>query len=201
MVIPMIFKVSQGTIQARIERLRKRAIAALSVLCAMLLVACGSGVGSLQGYTSGTYGYQFLYPNGWIPVNVTNASEGVDVVFRDLVEYSENLSVIISDVPSDKDLSALGTPTDVGYRFMKEASQSGDRLPELIRAESRTDDKGQTYYTLEYKVALPGGRTRHDLATVAVKYGKLYTFNLSTPEARWSQVEPTFNVMIQSFQV
>ncbi|MEB3226160.1 MAG: photosystem II reaction center PsbP [Synechococcus sp.] len=177
----------------------KKAIAMVLVVCSCILTAC-SGVGSLQGYSNGTYGYQFLYPNGWIPVNVSNSSSGVDVVFRDLVEYSENLSVIISDVPADKKLAELGTPTDVGYRFMKEASQNSDRQPELLRAESRAD-KDQTYYTLEYRVTLPDGQTRHDLATVAVKLGKLYTFNLSTRESRWPQVEKLFNTMVNSFKV
>jgi len=47
----------------------------------------------LQSYVDSTDGYQFLYPNGWVPVEVTN---GPDVVFRDLIEYSENLSVAIA---------------------------------------------------------------------------------------------------------
>ncbi|MBV5259752.1 photosystem II oxygen evolving complex protein PsbP [Synechococcus moorigangaii CMS01] len=181
------------------QALWKKAIASLLIVVSCVLTACG-GVGSLQGYSNGTYGYQFLYPNGWIPVNVSPSSNGVDVVFRDLVEYSENLSVIISDVPTDKKLADLGTPTDVGYRFMKEASQNSDRQPELLRAESRTD-QDQTYYTLEYRVTLPDGKMRHDLATVAVKLGKLYTFNLSTRDDRWPQVEKLFNVMVNSFKV
>jgi photosystem II oxygen-evolving enhancer protein 2 len=182
------------------QQLWKSAIATLLVLLSVVLVACGSGVSSLQGYANGTYGYQFLYPNGWIPVTVTNASKGVDVIFRDLVEYSENLSVIISDVPADKKLKDLGTPTDVGYRFMQEASDNSDRQPELIRADSR-EDNGQTYYILEYQVTLPNGQMRHDLATVAVKFGKLYTFNLSTRQGRWSQVENLFNTMIKTFKI
>ncbi|BAW95214.1 PsbP [[Synechococcus] sp. NIES-970] len=183
-----------------VHRQWKKAIAsALIVIICLFTTACG-GIGSLQGYNNGTYGYQFLYPNGWIPVNVGNSDSGVDVVFRDLVEYSENLSVIISDVPADKKLADLGTPTDVGYRFMQEASQNSDRQPELIRAESRTE-LDQTYYTLEYRVALPDGQMRHDLATVAVKLGKLYTFNLSTRENRWPQVEKLFNGMAKSFKV
>ncbi len=180
----------------------KRAIATILVLCcSVTLIACGNGVGSLQPYTSGTYGYEFLYPNGWIPVNVGSSDSGVDVVFRDLVEYSENLSVIISDVPANKSLEDLGTPTDVGYRFMQEANQSSDRQPDLIRAENRTDDSGQTYYVLEYRVTLPNGQIRHDLATVAVKFGKLYTFNLSTLEQRWNDVEALFNAIVQSFKL
>ncbi|WP_075894088.1 photosystem II reaction center PsbP [[Limnothrix rosea] IAM M-220] len=189
-------------LMASLKQGAKRAIATLLVLCCSLtLVACGNVVGSLQPYSSGTYGYEFLYPNGWIPVNVDSAKTGVDVVFRDLVEYSENLSVIISDVPADKSLEDLGTPTDVGYRFMQEANQNSDRQPDLIRADSRTDDSGQTYYILEYQVTLPNGQTRHDLATVAVKFGKLYTLNLSTLQDRWNDVESLFNTVIKSFKL
>ncbi|MGB2926776.1 MAG: photosystem II reaction center PsbP [Limnothrix sp.] len=183
-----------------VRQLWKSAIATLLISMSVVLVACSSGVASLQPYVDGTYGYEFLYPNGWIPVNVDNASSGVDVVFRDLLEYSENLSVIISDVPADKELKDLGTPTDVGYRFMQEASKTGDRDPELIRADSR-EAAGQTYYILEYQVALPDGQVRHDLATVAVKFGKLYTFNLSTRESRWPQVQKLFNTMISTFKI
>ncbi|MCZ2201110.1 MAG: photosystem II reaction center PsbP, partial [Cylindrospermopsis raciborskii PAMP2012] len=38
-------------------------------------------------------GYQFSYPNGWLQVKVAN---GPDVVFHDLIEVSENVSVVIS---------------------------------------------------------------------------------------------------------
>ncbi|AFY37164.1 photosystem II oxygen evolving complex protein PsbP [[Leptolyngbya] sp. PCC 7376] len=187
---------------ARLRQIGKQAIAAVLVLCCSLgLIACGDGIGSLQSYSSETYGYEFLYPNGWIPVNVENAKTGVDVVFRDLIEYSENLSVIISDVPVEKNLTDLGSPTDVGYRFMQEASQNSDRQPELIRAEERSDDAGQTYYILEYQVALPNGQIRHDLATVAVKFGKLYSFNLSTLQERWDDVDGLFNTIIKSFKL
>ena len=186
----------------RFGRIKKQAIAAVLMLCCSFgLFACSDGVGELQSYTSETYGYEFLYPNGWIPVNTENSSAGVDVVFRDLIEYSENLSVIISDVPADKSLTELGTPTDVGYRFMQEASQLSDREPDLIRAESRSDDEGETYYILEYEVTLPDGQVRHDLATVAVKFGKLYSFNLSTFQDRWDDVEVLFNTIIQSFKI
>lgn len=184
------------------QGMRKQAIATLLIVCCSFgLLACGDGAETLQSYTSETYGYEVLYPNGWIPVNTENSNSSVDVVFRDLIEYSENLSVIISDVPADKTLAELGTPTDVGYRFMQEASQLSDREPDLIRADSRTDDAGQTYYILEYEVTLPDGQVRHDLATVAVKFGKLYSFNLSTFQQRWNDVEALFNIIINSVKL
>jgi len=46
-----------------------------------------------------------LYPNGWLPVKVSN---GPDVVFHDLIETTENVSVVVSSVQG-KTLAELGT--------------------------------------------------------------------------------------------
>ena len=76
----------------------------LLVLLTVTISSCSATLGGVQNYIDATDGYQFLYPNGWIQVEVENASEGVDVVFRDFIERGENLSVIISDVNQDKQL-------------------------------------------------------------------------------------------------
>lgn len=180
----------------------KAIVALLILMFSLTLSGCVSDVGGLQSYVSPSSGYQFLYPNGWIPVDVKNASEGVDLVYRDLIERSENLSVIISDVPEGKDLSELGNPSDVGYRFFKAVNSDPNvnRNAELIRADSR-DENGQTYYILEYQVKLPDNTERHDIASVAVSRGKLYTFNLSTPQQRWDKVKDLFEVAVNSFSV
>ena len=117
----------------------KRLISFLLIVLTFSLASCSPTLGGLQRYTDAIDGYQFLYPNGWMPVEVQNASEGVDVVYRDFIERTENLSVIISKVGESKELSDLGTPTDVGYRFMKMVNQSPDsgRNAELISAEKK----------------------------------------------------------------
>jgi photosystem II oxygen-evolving enhancer protein 2 len=180
----------------------KSVVAALLLVLNLTLYGCSTGVGSLQNYVSTSKGYQFLYPNGWIPVDVRNASQGVDVVYRDLIERSENLSVIISDVSEDKNLQDLGTATEVGYRFLKSVNQNRDRdrRADLIRADSRQADN-KTYYILEYEVELPNQQKRHDLASVAVSKGKLYTFNLSTSDKRWEKVKNLFEIVVKSFSV
>ena len=76
------------------------------VLIALSLTGCTAGAG-LNSYVDSTDGYQFLYPNGWLPVKV---SSGPDVVFHDLIETTENVSVVISPVPEGKTLAELGTP-------------------------------------------------------------------------------------------
>lgn len=176
--------------------LRKLAAIFLIVLC---LSGCISGVSSLKSYVDSLDGYEFLYPNGWISVNVSN---GPDVVFHDLIETTENISVVISEVPQGKTLADLGTPSEVGYKLAKNAIAPPDsgREAELVNVDKlETDTK--TYYLLEYAVKLPNQQQRHNLASVAVSRGKLFTFNASTPERRWTKVKPTLDAVVKSFTV
>lgn len=172
------------------------------IILTVTLSACVSPTGGLNPYVDGADGYKFLYPNGWMAVDVKDASEGVDVVFRDFIERSENLSVIISDVNKNMDLSDLGSPTDVGYRFMQIVNQdtNNQREAELISAEKREQNL-EDYYLLEYKVKLGDNQYRHNLASVVTKNGKLYTFNISTTESRWENVENRFKTIVKSFTV
>lgn len=144
-------------------------------------------------------GYQFLYPNGWLQVKVAN---GPDVVFHDLIEVSENVSVVISPVPEGKTLSELGTPTEVGYKLGKAALAPPDsgRSAELVNAAQREVD-GKTYYLLEYEVKLPNQQQRHNIASVAVSRGKVFTLNASIPEKRWPKVKRMIDEVVNSFSV
>ena len=176
-----------------------KAIAALLLLVLSLnLNGCTTGVSGLKSYVDSLDGYEFLYPNGWQPVKVTN---GPDVVFHDIIERSENVSVVLSSVPEGKTLADLGTPGEVGYQLQKNAIAPPDsgRQAELVNAESRqSGDK--TYYLLEYSVKLPNEQ-RHNLASVAVSRGKLYTLNASTTEKRWGKLQNLFEQVAKSFSV
>jgi photosystem II oxygen-evolving enhancer protein 2 len=129
---------------------------------------------------------------------VTN---GPDIVFRDLVERTENVSVVFSDVPGGKTLEELGTPGEVGYQLQKNAIAPPDsgRKAELVNAEAR-ESGDKTYYLLEYNVKLPN-QERHNLAAVAVSRGKLYTFNASTTEKRWNKMRDVLEQVVKSFSV
>ena len=177
-------------------------ISILLVIISITLSSCSVGVTGLKSYVNPTKGYEFLYPNGWIPVDLKQPSAGVDLVLRDLIERTENLSVIISDVPADKSLEDLGTPSEVGYRFLNLVNDNPSLEIEsaFLRAESR-QAKDKTYYLLEYEVDVPDQPKRHNLASVAVSQGQLFTFNLSTPENRWETVRDTFEIAAQSFSV
>lgn len=157
-----------------------------------------AGATGLKSYVDSTDGYKFLYPNGWLAVKV---SGGADVVFHDLIERDENVSVVISPVSKDKTLADIGTPGEVGYKLMKSAIAPPDsnRQAELVNAETR-EFGPKTYYILEYAVKLPK-QERHNLTSVAVSRGKLFTFNASTTEKRWPKVQNMLKQVVNSFSV
>jgi photosystem II oxygen-evolving enhancer protein 2 len=152
----------------------------------------------LQAYIDTGDSYKFLYPNGWVAVKTT---KGADIIFHDLIESSENVSVVISEVDKDKKLSDLGTASDVGYKLGKNAiaPPGSGREAELISAETH-EAKGKTYYILEYDVTLPNSK-RHNIASVVVSRGKLFTFNASTTDRRWAKMKNVFKDVVNSFSV
>jgi photosystem II oxygen-evolving enhancer protein 2 len=162
------------------------------------LHGCTTSVSGLKSYVDSIDGYQFLYPNGWLPVQVT---DGPDVVFHDMIERTENVSVVMSSVPEGKTLADIGTPGEVGYQLQKNviAPPGSSRTAELVNAETR-ESGDKSYYLLEYNVKLPN-QERHNLASVAVSRGKLYTFNVSTSEQRWDKLHDMFKTVVRSFSV
>ncbi len=176
----------------------KRIAVLMLMLLSLTLHGCVSGSGGLKAYVDGADGYEFLYPNGWLPVKVSN---GADIVFRDLIEETENVSVVVSPVASKKRLADLGSPSEVGQRLAQKVltSPNSGREAELVSAEAHQSGT-KDYYILEYAVNL-AGRRRHNLASVAVSRGKLFTLSVSTPEQRWSRVQDTLREVVNSFSV
>lgn len=177
----------------------KRIAVILVLVCGFSLNYSGVAVAAARSYVDTNDGYEFSYPNGWLQVKVAN---GPDVVFHDLIEVTENISVVVSPVPQGKTLPELGTPTEVGYKLGKNAlaPEGSGRVAELVDAEQR-EVKGKIYYILEYAIKLPNNLQRHNLASVAVSRGKLFTFNASIPERRWSKVKRTISESLNSFFV
>lgn len=176
----------------------KRIIALVLVVLSLSLQGCVSAAAGLKSYVDAYDGYEFAYPNGWVEVNVP---DGPDVVLHDFVEPSENVSVIIGAVPDGKTLEDLGTPSEVGQRLAQRSitTDDGTRKAELVGATSLERDDN-TYYLLEYLVQLPD-QTRHNLASVVVRRGKLFTFNASTTENRWQKMGDKFRQVVASFSV
>ena len=183
--------------------LKRMTVIAVLVL-SLALQSCVSLGGGFMPYIDAMDGYRFLYPNGWLQVN---GNTGPDVVFRDLIEETENVSVVLSSLTGKRQLSDLGDASTVGLQIAKKilAPVGSNREAELLSAvERQAADK--TYYDLEYLIKVgdssaPGVRQRHHLASVAVSRGKLYTLNISAPEQRWDKVSSLFKKVETSFRV
>ena len=164
----------------------------------VLLTACGTGglQAGFNSFQSPDGRYAFLYPTGWTRVAV---SGGPKVVFHDLINSDETLSLVISEVGNDIALEELGSPRAVGERLMKEviAPDGSGRKVDLVEATER-QESDHIFYDLEYSVHLDD-RDRHELATVVVDRGNLYTLAASTNEIRWSKVKNIFERAITSF--
>jgi photosystem II oxygen-evolving enhancer protein 2 len=177
----------------------KRIAVVLLLVVSLSLQSCTSAALSLKSYVNTYQGYEFLYPNGWIQAKV---DDGPDVVFHDLIEEMENISVVINPVPDNKSLQELGTPTEVGYRLSKNAiaPPGSGREAELVSAESRQVGD-ELYYLMEYAITLPNQQLRHNLASAVVRRGQLFTFNLSTNERRWQKSQDLFRQVVKTFSV
>jgi photosystem II oxygen-evolving enhancer protein 2 len=162
------------------------------------LAACSASAAGLQSFQSPDGRYAFLYPTGWNRVQV---SEGPQVVFHDLINSDETLSLVISDVNTINNLSDLGSAEAVGERLRQVviAPEGSGRQAELVEARER-ELGGRTFYDLEYDVHL-ADRNRHELATVVADRGRLYTFAASTNDVRWPKVRELFQRVITSFNL
>ena len=168
----------------------------MALALAMLLASCSATAAGLNRFQNPDGRFAFLYPTGWTRVQV---SEGPQLVFHDLINSDETLSLVISDVSDSGDLSDLGSAVAVGERLRRSviAPEGSGRQAELLQADEREQD-GRTFYDLEYAVHL-GDRDRHELATVVVDRGRLYTFAASTNEIRWGKVNDLFHQVVTSF--
>ena len=167
------------------------------VSCLFSLVACSSSVtAGLEAFQSTDGRYGFFYPTGWTRIAV---KDGPEVVFHDMINSDETLSLVVSDVSPEIELEKIGSPLEVGERLMNDllAPNGGDRQAELLEANSREVD-GHIFYDIEYLIHLPQ-KDRHELATVIVDHGELYTFAAGTNDLRWNKVEDLFKRVIGSF--
>jgi photosystem II oxygen-evolving enhancer protein 2 len=175
-----------------------RLLFSLVLLCVLAvgLGACSAAAAGLNSFSSPDGRYAFLYPTGWTRVQVSN---GPQVVFHDLINSDETLSLVISEVTPDRDVENLGSAVAVGetLRRVVIAPEGSGRSAELVEARER-EQGGHIFYDLEYAVHL-ADRDRHELATVVSDRGRLYTFAASTNEVRWPKVQELFERVITSF--
>jgi photosystem II oxygen-evolving enhancer protein 2 len=177
----------------------KSAVCALMVVLTFCLSGCVTPTSGLVPFVDSKDGYRFLYPNGWLETKLKN---GPDILFHDIIEPSEMVSVVISKLESVKTLPEIGTPNDVGLRVRERviAAAGSGREAQLLSAEQR-EVSGKPYYLLEYAVKRTNGESRHDLVSVSAARGNLYTLSISSLENRWTKVKSLFHRVASSFAV
>tara|TARA_B100000609_G_C16990646_1_gene318519 strand:- start:51 stop:596 length:546 start_codon:yes stop_codon:yes gene_type:complete len=169
----------------------------LALLFCLFISGCGSGLNAgLEAYQSPDGRYAFFYPTGWTRVKVDG---GPEIIYHDLINSNETLSLVISDVNKDVELEQLGTPLEVGQTLIDKviAPEGSGRTVELLNANQR-ETSNHTFYDLEYELNL-NDQDRHELATVVIDRGTLYTFAVGTNQERWNKVEKLFGNVIESF--
>ena len=169
----------------------------LALLICLFISGCGSGLNAgLEAYQSPDGRYAFFYPTGWTRVKVDG---GPEIIYHDLINSNETLSLVISDVNKDVELEQLGTPLEVGQTLIDKviAPEGSGRTVELLNANQR-ETSNHTFYDLEYELNL-NNQDRHELATVVIDRGTLYTFAVGTNQERWNKVEKLFGNVIESF--
>ena len=168
----------------------------LIILC-FTLSACSGGLNAgLEAYQSPDGRYAFLYPTGWTRVKVDG---GPEIIYHDLINSDETLSLVVSDVNKEVDLEKLGSPIEVGQTLIDKviSPEGSGRSVKLVDANKR-EASNHIFYDLEYILNL-NEKDRHELATVVIDRGTLYTFAVGTNEDRWSKVNGMFNNVIDSF--
>lgn len=178
----------------------KRAVSTLLVLFALLLTSCANTPTSgLIPFADSKDGYRFLYPNGWTE---TKGNSMIDILFHDIIEPSENVSVAISKLETVKALEEIGDPEAIGLRLQQRvvAPDGSGRQAKLLNAEQRAVGD-RNYYTFEYAVKRLQGEPRHDLVTVSTNRGNLYTLSISSSERRWDKVKDLFVRVAKSFTI
>lgn len=178
----------------------KRAVSIMLVAFALFLTSCASTPTSgLVPFADSKDGYRFLYPNGWTE---TKGNSAIDILFHDIIEPSENVSVAITKLETVKNLEEIGDPEAIGLRVQQRvvAPDGSGRQAQLLNAIQR-EDGDRKYYTFEYAVKRLQGEPRHDLVTVTTNRGNLYTMNISSAEKRWDKVKDLFARVSKSFSI
>ncbi len=169
----------------------------LSFVLVLSLGACSANRSAgLEPFQSTDGRYGFLYPTGWIRVSVNN---GPAVAFHDLINSDETLSLVISKLNNEVDLESLGGASVVGERFINQLVSNNEGGPkvDLLQTKER-EYSGHIFYDLEYTIDYLESH-RHELATVVLDKGNLYTFSTGASENRWPKVNNLFERVITSF--
>ncbi|KAG1660275.1 hypothetical protein FOA52_006742 [Chlamydomonas sp. UWO 241] len=138
-------------------------------------------------------GYKFIYPFGWQEVSIS----GADVVFKDVVEPLESVSVTM--VQTNKgDISEYGSLAEVSETLAKSVLTAPGTDVKITGSAERVDDKGHRYYELEFTADKPN---RHQLAVVTVANSRLYTLTTGSSIRRWNKMGDKLKATVSSFSL
>ena len=109
----------------------------LAVSLALGASGCNAMAAALNTFQSPDGRYAFLYPTGWTRVQVNG---GPQVVFHDLINSDETLSLVISEVNSTNELESLGSAVAAtlspctGYRRKSRSQRERGQGPGALQA-------------------------------------------------------------------
>ncbi|GAX82318.1 hypothetical protein CEUSTIGMA_g9747.t1 [Chlamydomonas eustigma] len=139
-------------------------------------------------------GYKFLYPFGWQEVSVN----GVDVVYKDIVEPFETVSVSL--LPTDKtSIGEYGSVQEVAETLARNVLTAPGSEVNVLTTSERDDEYGHKYYQFEFTAK--SNFAKHQLAVVTVAYGKFYTLTVGCTEKRWGRIKEKLETTAKSFSL
>lgn len=179
---------------ARRQVLETAVLAAAAVATTPASALAGKVPKGFSAYQDRNDGYQFLYPFGWQEIAV----QGQDVVFKDVVEPLESVSVsyILTDSAS---IDEFGPSETVAETLARQVLTPPTQPVELLKAEVRSTN-GQKYLEFEFLVEAPRYK-RHSMAVVTVANGKFFTLTTGANERRWNKMQEKLKAMVHSFQM
>lgn len=143
--------------------------------------------GLLEYYQDGPRGWSMLAPSGW---NKFDGEVGAyDVKWQDVVQPMENIKISTNPVKSTTtSIAALGEVKDVG------ASLATKRKAKLIKADERQTE-GVLFYDFEFALS----DSTHQLLTLCVNKGKVWSLDANSSESRWGKRKELYTKAVGSF--
>jgi photosystem II oxygen-evolving enhancer protein 2 len=125
--------------------------------------------------------------------------DGQDVVFKDIIEPLESVSVSVTS--TDKaSIDDFGPPEEIASTLATKVLTPASQQVKVLGVTRRVVD-GRPYVDFEFAAKAPN-YIRHALASVAVANGKFYTLTTGANELRrWSKVKGTLQGVVSSFKV
>ncbi len=141
-----------------------------------------------ERFQDGPRGLSLLAPSGW---NKFDGEVGAyDLKWQDLVDPTENIKISSTPVKSTTtSISALGEDVqDIGAKL------AAKRDAKLVKAEERLTE-GILFYVFEF--AINDGT--HQLLSLSVNKGRIWSLDASTTEKRWPKRSEMYYNVVGSF--